>query len=168
MNLVEHHVEYVQVSFPKNSIKKWYIIKKKKPTFWPEFVHTITGGGLNGFKGREPQVERGFIRRRTAFSEGLSGELFRHSPLFRSGISRIFSGRFQQLPVLSCRIRPEIIGKNSENSQSECCFHVPGIFRVSLQDPVAFPHLSWKILRDSVVGTIGLDYIHWFVETEKK
>ena len=31
--------------------------------------------------------------------------------VFRSGISRIFSGGFQQLPVLSGRIRPEIIGK---------------------------------------------------------
>jgi hypothetical protein len=49
---------------------------------------------------------------------------------FRSGISRIFSGKFQQLPVLSGRIRPG-------NSGPEYCFHVPGIFRVFLQDPVA-------------------------------
>jgi hypothetical protein len=34
--------------------------------------------------------------------------------VFRSGIFRIFSGGFQQLPVFSCKIRPEIIGKIRE------------------------------------------------------
>jgi hypothetical protein len=56
-----------------------------------------------------------------------------------------FSGGFQQLPVLSGRIRPEIIRKNPENSRPENCFHVPGFSRVFLQHPVTFPHLSWKI-----------------------
>jgi hypothetical protein len=55
---------------------------------------------------------------------------------------REFSGGFQQLPVLSSRIRSEIIGKNPENYRPEYCFHVPGISRVSLKDPVTFPHLS--------------------------
>ncbi len=79
--------------------------------------------------------------------------------VFRSGISLIFSGGFQQLPVLSGRIFPEIIGKNPGNSRPEYCFHVPGISRVFLQDPVTFPHLSWKILRDPVAETIDLGCI---------
>jgi hypothetical protein len=76
--------------------------------------------------------------------------------VFWSGISRIFSGGFPQLPVLSGRILPGIIGKNPENSRPEYCFHVPGISCVFLRDPVTFPHLSWKILRDLVAGTIDL------------
>jgi hypothetical protein len=47
--------------------------------------------------------------------------------------------------VLSSSIRPEIIGKNPENYRREYCFHVSGISHVSLNDPVTFPHLSWKI-----------------------
>jgi hypothetical protein len=43
------------------------------------------------------------------------------------------------------RIRPEIIGKNPDNSRPEYYFHVPGISRLFLQDPVTFPHLSWEI-----------------------
>jgi hypothetical protein len=58
--------------------------------------------------------------------------------------------------VLSGRIRPEIIGKNPENSSREYCFHVPDIFRVSLQDPMTFPHIFCKILRDPVAETIAL------------
>jgi hypothetical protein len=54
------------------------------------------------------------------------------------------------------RIRPEIIGKNPGNFRPEYCFHVPGISRVFLQDPVTFPYLSWKILRDPGAGTIDL------------
>ncbi len=42
----------------------------------------------------------------------------------------------------SDRIRPEIIGKNLENSRQEYCFHVQDISRV--------------FLRDSVAGTIEL------------
>jgi hypothetical protein len=61
--------------------------------------------------------------------------------------------------VLSARIRPEITGKNPGNSQPEYCFHVPGISRVFLQDPVTFPHLSWKILRDLLAATIDLGII---------
>jgi hypothetical protein len=57
--------------------------------------------------------------------------------VFRSGTSRISSGGFQQLPVLSGTIHPEIIGKNPGNSRPEYCFHVPGISRVFLKDPVA-------------------------------
>jgi hypothetical protein len=34
--------------------------------------------------------------------------------VFRSGIFRIFSGGFQQVPVFSCKIRPEIIEKIRE------------------------------------------------------
>jgi hypothetical protein len=49
---------------------------------------------------------------------------------------REFPGGFQQLPVLSGRIRPEIIGKNAGNPRPEYCFHVPGISRVFLKDPV--------------------------------
>jgi hypothetical protein len=66
------------------------------------------------------------------------------------------SSPLQQLPVLSGRIRPEIIGINQGNSQPEYCFYVPGISRVFLQDPVTFPHLSRKILQDPVAGTIDL------------
>jgi hypothetical protein len=58
--------------------------------------------------------------------------------------------------VLSGRIRPEIIGKNPENSRREYCFHLPDISRVSLHDPVIFLHLSCKILQDPVAGTIAL------------
>jgi hypothetical protein len=76
--------------------------------------------------------------------------------VFRPGIFWIFSGGFQQLPVLSGGIRPEMIGTNPGNSRPEYCFHVPGISRVFLQEPVTFPHLSWKILRDPVAGTIDL------------
>jgi hypothetical protein len=50
---------------------------------------------------------------------------------------REFSGGFRQIPVLSDRIRPEIIGKNLENSRREYCFHVPDISRVFLRDLVA-------------------------------
>jgi hypothetical protein len=76
--------------------------------------------------------------------------------VFWSRISRIFSGRFQQLPVLPVRIRPEIIGKNPGNSQPEYCCHILGISRVFLQDPLTFPHIFWKILLDLVAGTIDL------------
>jgi hypothetical protein len=58
-----------------------------------------------------------------------------------------FFGGFRQIPVVSGRIRPEIIGKNPENSGREYCFHVPDISRVSLQDPVTFPHLSCKKIK---------------------
>jgi len=75
--------------------------------------------------------------------------------VLRSGISRILSGRFRQLPVLSGRIHPEIIGKNPGNSQPEYCFHVPGISRVFLQDTVTF-------LEDLVAGPIDLGCIRKF------
>jgi len=51
--------------------------------------------------------------------------------------SGFFSCGFRQLHLLSGRIRPEIIGKNLENSCWEYCFHVPDISRVILQDPAA-------------------------------
>jgi hypothetical protein len=52
---------------------------------------------------------------------------------------------FRQIPVAFGRIRPEIIGKNPDNSRPEYYFHVPGISRLFLQDPVTFPHLFWEI-----------------------
>jgi hypothetical protein len=64
--------------------------------------------------------------------------------VFRSGIFRIFSVDSKN-SWLSGRIRPEIIRKNPGNSRREYCFHVPDISRVSLQDPVTFPHISCKI-----------------------
>jgi hypothetical protein len=76
--------------------------------------------------------------------------------VFRPVIFRIFFGGFQQHPVLSGRILPEIIGKNPENSRQDYCFHVPDLSRVFLQDSVIFPHLSYKILRDPVAGRIDL------------
>lgn len=54
------------------------------------------------------------------------------------------------------RIRPEIIGENPENDRGEYCSHVPGISRVSLQDPVTFTHVTCESLRDPVAGTIDL------------
>jgi hypothetical protein len=74
--------------------------------------------------------------------------------VFRPEIFRIVFSGFRQIPVVFGRIRLEIIGKNPENSGREYFFHVPDIPRVSLQDPVTFPHLSCKILRDLVAGTI--------------
>jgi hypothetical protein len=65
------------------------------------------------------------------------------------GFFPVDSNNFQCFPAGSVR-------KSSENSRPEYCFHVPGISRVFLQDPVTFPHLSWKILRDPVAGTIDL------------
>ncbi len=44
--------------------------------------------------------------------------------------------------MLSGGIHPEIIEKNPGNSRLEYCFYVPGISRIFLQDPAAFPHLS--------------------------
>jgi hypothetical protein len=58
---------------------------------------------------------------------------------------------FQCFPVGS-------VQKSSENSRQEYCFLVPDICFVSLQDPVIFPNLSCKILRDPMAGMIELGY----------
>ncbi len=67
------------------------------------------------------------------------------------------------IPVLSGRIHPEIIGKNPVNSRPEYCLHVPAISRVFLHDPVTFPHLFCKILRDPMAGTIDLGNCIYFI-----
>jgi hypothetical protein len=50
--------------------------------------------------------------------------------VFRPEIFRIFPVDSYQLPVLSDRNRPEIIGKNPKNFRPEYCFHkITGITR---------------------------------------
>jgi hypothetical protein len=69
-------------------------------------------------------------RRTAGNGRGATENTRKLEAVFRSGISRIFSDGFQQLPVLSGMIRPEIIGKDPGNSRPEYCFHVSGISRV--------------------------------------
>ena len=76
--------------------------------------------------------------------------------VFRAGLSRIFSGGIRQLPVLSVRNRPEIIGKNLETSGREYCFHIPAISRVFLQDTLTFSAFSGRFLQYPFSGTIDL------------
>jgi hypothetical protein len=60
---------------------------------------------------------------------------------------------------LKAVFRPEIFRWIPATSRRESCFHVPDIFRVFLQDPLTFPHLSSKILRDPVAEMIDLGHI---------
>jgi hypothetical protein len=55
--------------------------------------------------------------------------------VFRTEIVWIFPVDSCQLPVISGRNRPEIIGKNPKNFRPEYCFHkVTGSFRIGLFD----------------------------------
>jgi hypothetical protein len=90
------------------------------------------------------------VRRETAgMQRKILGSWKQYSGSEFSGFFSVDSDKFQWFPAGSVR-------KLSENSGREYCFHVPDISHVSLKDPVTFPHLSCKILRDPVAGTIDL------------
>ncbi len=67
-------------------------------------------------------------------------------------ISDVFLGGFRQIPALSVRTGPEIIGKFQAGILLPCSRYCG----VALQDPVTFQHVSCKLLRDPVAGTIEL------------
>jgi hypothetical protein len=77
-------------------------------------------------------------------------------PYFDQKFSGFFPVDSCQLPVVSGRNRLKIIGKNPKKFWPECCFHVPAISDVFLQDTVTFPHLSCRVPRDPVTGIFGL------------
>jgi hypothetical protein len=56
-------------------------------------------------------------RRTVGNDQGATENARKLEAVFRPGIYQIFSGGFQQLPVLSGWIRLEIIGKNPDNSR---------------------------------------------------
>jgi hypothetical protein len=64
-----------------------------------------------------------------------TGNRWNMEAVFRPKIARIFPVDSCQLPVLSVRNRPEIIGKNPKNFWPEYCFHVPAISGVFLPEP---------------------------------
>jgi hypothetical protein len=70
--------------------------------------------------------------------------------------TRIISVFFWVDSDKSLRFPAGLVRKSSENSRREYCFHVPDISGVALQDPVTFAHVSCKLLRDPVAGTIDL------------
>ena len=75
-----------------------------------------------------------------------------------SGASRPFPAVRRSPGVLFGRNRPEIIGKNPENSRRKYCFHVPAISRVFLQDTVTFRAFPCRFLQYPFSGIIGLGY----------
>jgi hypothetical protein len=78
-----------------------------------------------------------------------------------------FFGFFPMLPARflleSTGSWQESTGKNPKIFRPEYCFHVPVISGAFLQNMVTFPHLSCRILRDTVAGIIdlGISYRSW-------
>jgi len=97
---------------------------------------------------------------RTAGNGRFSTENIRKlEAVFRSGISRIFSCGFRQLPVFSERILPEIIGKIQTEILLPCSRYFPCFPEGSGDFPAFF-------LRDPVAGMIDLgDWVFFWKRT---
>ncbi len=76
--------------------------------------------------------------------------------VFRPKFFLIFSNAFRAVPARKHRKLTGIHRKNPKNFRPEYGFHILAISVAFLQDTLAFPHLSCRILRDPVAGIIDL------------
>ncbi len=97
------------------------------------------------------------VRRETT---GSNGFLTNFGSSIPTGTFSDFSDDFRSVPTGKYRQLAGIHRKNLKSFRSEYCFRFRGISGAFLRDTVTFPHLSCRILRDTMVGILDLGLLY--------